>query len=309
MQLGNRLFPYPVLNNAKELSEFNDNETFELKITLDENGEIIKARDKVVLKDVCFILTDEDLMSLYREGKISCFLILESPSSVYREKFVLTNEPQTYEIPISNLKDDVFVSAYCIATCDIDDYKSRNFDPDYQNYSFNIKKYDIVAADDGMKFFIDRNLDQDNKVSSIFIIIKSDANINTISYDMKPDKIFIYLPPKEHAKYNNLKVDPRWNDIFFSMIAIPVLSGCFSDLKGSWGDSIDLKMIVEQYRWMRSVLNSYKKEKGIELTDEDFTNINSLTLAQIVFNYSSVNGIAKFCDLIINGGSNEDEQN
>lgn len=307
MQLGSRLFPYPVLNNAKELSEFNDSATFELKITLDGNGEIIKTRDKAVLKDVHFVLADDDLMSLYREGKISCFLIVESPSSIYREKYPLTNEPQTYEIPIGSLKDDVFISAYCVATCDIDNYRSSSFDEDYQGYSFNIKKYDIVAADDGMKFVMDRNLDEDNKVSSIFVIIKSDANSNTISYDMKSDKIHIYMPPKEHAKYSNLKVDPRWNDIFFSMIAIPVLSGCFSDLKISYGADIDLQTIIEQYRWMKSVLNSYKKEKGIELTNDEFSNINPLTLAQTVFNYSSVNGITKFCDLIINGGGNEDE--
>ena len=115
------------------------------------------------------------------------------------------------------------------------------------------------------------------------------------------------MPPKEHAKYSNLKVDPRWNDIFFSMIAIPVLSGCFSDLKIIYGADIDLQTIIEQYRWMKSVLNSYKKEKGIELTNDEFSNINPLTLAQTVFNYSSVNGITKFCDLIINGGGNEDE--
>lgn len=307
MQLGNRLFPYPVLNNSKGLSEFKEDVTFELKIKLNENGEIIKTRNKIILKDVYFVLTDEDLMKLYTEGKIECFLIVESPSSIYRQKYILSDVPQTYEIPIGNLKDDVFISAYCIAKCDIDDYKSRSFDEDFKDYSFNIKKYDIVAADDGMKFVIDRDLDEDNKVSSIFVMIMSNADKNSISYDMKADRIYIYMPPKEFKKYNTIKKDSRWNDIFYALIAIPVLTGCFADLKKDFSDLSDLQIIVEQYRWMKSVIKSYKKETGVELTNEEFMNINPLNLAQVVFNYSSVHGITEFCDFIINGVNNEDE--
>ena len=309
MQLGSRLFPYPVLNNAKDLSEFDDKATFELKLTLDPNGEIIKTRTHAVIKDVHFSLNDDDLMSLYREGKIACFLIVESPSSIYRQRYELTDKPQTFEIPIGSLKDDVFISAYCIATCDIENYSSKSFDEDYKDYTFNIMKYDIVAADDGMKFVMDRNLDEDNKVSSIFVIVKSEQDFQTISYDMKQDKIYIYLPAKEHDKYNSLTSFSRWNSIFFSMMAIPVLTACFSDLKNKHSEGgYDLNMIVEEYRWFKSVMNSYKKEKNKDLSDDDFDGMQPLELAQIVFNYSSVKGISNFCDLVIGMGGNEDEQ-
>lgn len=277
MQLGNRIFPYPVLNQTKELSEYNKDTNFELSLQLDQNGNIIKTRDKVILKDICFKLSDEYLKELYENKKISCSLIVESASSIYRETFPLSMIPQTYEIPIKDLKDDVYLSAYCYANCDIDNYKSDNFD-------------------------------EDNKVASIFVIVKSESNNNTISYDMKSDKIYIYLPPKQHEQYNSLKVHPEWNDIFFSMMAIPVLTACFSEVKALYKDGgEDLQVVLDNYKWFRAVMKSYKKEKGRDLSEEDFESIQSLDLAQIVFNYASVKGIEKFYDLVNNVGGDEDE--
>lgn len=308
MQLGNRLFPYPVLNSMKELSNFQKDVSFELSITLDQRGQIMKNRDNVILKDVHFKLDDEDLLCLFHEGKIACYLIVESPSSIYRQKFVLTDVPQTYQIPLGKLKDDVYLSAYCYATCDIHNYFCKFFEEDFKDYVFDLKKYDIVAADDGMKFVLERDLDEDNKVSSIFVIVKSEDNTNTISYDMKSDKIYIYLPRKQHEYYGSLKVTSEWNDIFFSMIAIPVLTACFSDLKSIFKEeNYDFQLLLENYRWFKSVMKSYKKEKGIDLSDEEFQANSSLELAQIVFNYSSINGITKFFELVNHVGESEDE--
>lgn len=313
MQLGNRLFPYPVLNNAKELSDFKDCSSFELKLTLSKNGEIIKTRNNIVLKDIHFLLNDEKLLTLYKDRKIKCYLIVESSASINRRKIELTLEPQTFELPLGDFKEDVYISAYLIAVCDIDEYKNDNFDEDYKDYSFDIKKYDILAADDGFKFIIDRNLDEDNKVSSIFVIVKNIENQKTINYDMNTDKIYIYLPSEQRDKYDQLKVDSRWNNIFFSMIAIPVLTACFSDLKKTYrcegDDVIDINGICEEYKWFKSIMKSYQKEKESGLDGETFNSINSMELAQIVLNYSSVSGLTEFCDLVINGngGGEEDE--
>lgn len=76
MQLGNRIFPYPVLNQTKELSEYNKDINFELSLQLDQNGNIIKTRDKVILKDICFKLSDEYLKELYENKKYHAHLLL-----------------------------------------------------------------------------------------------------------------------------------------------------------------------------------------------------------------------------------------
>ena len=313
MQLGNRLFPYPVLNNVKELSQFKDSSSFELKMALNENGEITKTRSDIVLKDIYFSLNDETLLNLYNDNKIKCYLIVESSASIKRKKKELTLNPQTFTFPLGDFKEDVYISAYLIAACDIDGYRSDAFDEDYKDYSFDIKKYDILAADDGFKFVIDRNLDEDNKVSSIFVIAKSISDLKIIKYEMNADKIYIYLPSEQREKYDQLKVDSRWNDIFFSMIAIPVLTSCFFDLKNKFNcnedDVVDINDIYEEYRWFKSVMKSYRKEKGQELDGDIFSSLPPMELAQIVLNYSSVSGLTNFCNLVISGnvGGEEDE--
>lgn len=295
MQLGNRIFPYPVLNQNSEITEFKEKIKFELKLDLDNNGEIIKRKDKAVFENIHFELNDNNLLELYKEGKIACHLIVESSSSIYREKFTLLNEPQTIEIELAKLKGDVFISAYCYALCNIENYMSENFNEDYDGYVFNIEKYEILAIDDGLKFVIDRNLDEDNKVSSIFVIVRSEANKDTISFDMKREKIHIYLPPKEHDYYNLMKHNPSYNDIFFAMLAIPVLTSCFHELKNTKNNLLQIK---EEYEWFNSIVKSYKREKGCELTYDEFDNQTPLDLAQIVFNFSSVKGIDKLYSIL-----------
>lgn len=308
MQLGNRIFPYPVLNHDKELSEFTQDASFELIIKLNQDDEIIRTRNMAVLKDAHFLLKDDDLLSLYHAGKIACYLIVESPSAIYRQKFLLTDQPQTFEIPLGKLKDDVYLSAYCYATCDIHEYSSASFDEDYKEYTFDIAKYDIVAADDGMKFVMDRDLDEDNKVSSIFVMVRNESSDNLISYDMHSDKIYIYLPAQQHDYYTTMNRLSDLNDIFFAMIAIPVLTACFAQLKEDRrNNGYDLQMLIENYRWFKSVLKSYKKEKGVELIESEFDSIQELQLAQIVFNYSTVNGINKIYTMVNNVRGPEDE--
>ena len=292
MQLGNRLFPYPVINQEPTISEFKETSSFELKITLSENNDLIRVNNKAVLKDIYFSLRDDDLMRFYNEGKIRCYLIVESSSSIYRQRFELTELPQTIEIPLDYLKDEVYISAYCVAMCDIDNYSSSGFGDDYEGYTFDIKKYDIVAADDGMRFYIDRDLAEDNKVSSIFNIIRNENSISLVSYEMKSNNIYIYMPADAYESYTSLKTDARWNNIFYSMIAIPVLTSCFSEIKAS--NYSDVDEITDDYRWFRSVCRSYERETKKVLTADEMSNLSPMELAQTVLNYATSKGVNEF---------------
>lgn len=56
MQLGNRLFPYPVLNNERTLSTFDEESAFELKLTLDKMEKLSKQETRQFLKIFTFLL-------------------------------------------------------------------------------------------------------------------------------------------------------------------------------------------------------------------------------------------------------------
>ena len=108
--------------------------------------------------------------------------------------------------------------------------------------------------------------------------------------------------------FKDKQLNKKGGVLFFSMMAIPVLTACFSEVKALYkSGGEDLQVVLDNYKWFRAVMKSYRKEKGRDLSEEDFDSIQPLDLAQIVFNYSSVNGIDKFYALVNNVGGDEDE--
>ena len=51
MRIGNRIFPYPVLNNIKTLSDYKDL-SFNLFFYLDNNENIIEVKDNMIFKNI-----------------------------------------------------------------------------------------------------------------------------------------------------------------------------------------------------------------------------------------------------------------
>ena len=302
MRIGSRLFPYPVINNNVYLSEYKENLNFELCVEFNENGEVYKNRNHVCLKNSHFKLNDQELLKLCDEGKIKCALIVESSSSIYRERFEITTTPKDILLPLHELKNDVYVSSYIYATENIDDFVSSGFNDDYQGYTFDIEKFDILAADDGFRFNIDYNLEEDNKVSSIFTIIKLEESTDVMGCNMDPNKIIIYLSAKYFSDYETMKNHSDFNEIFFAMLVMPVLVNCLSDIKTAYANNDDISDITDDYHWFKSICFSYEKEKGKKLTMDEFKRLTALELAQDVFNYSTTKGLHKFCDLVVGSG-------
>lgn len=55
----------------------------------------------------------------------------------------------------------------------------------------------VLAADDGIKFRVDIGESNDNKMSSIFTIVKKDDAEGLVTYNNEPNKIVIYLNPED----------------------------------------------------------------------------------------------------------------
>ena len=69
---------------------------------------------------------------------------------------------------------------------------SEDFDDDYDGFRFTIEKNDILAVDDGFTNKIEFDEDEDNKKSSIFLIVK-DLSIKdeTMRVEFDTNKITI----------------------------------------------------------------------------------------------------------------------
>lgn len=310
MRIGNKIFPYPTLNQDKELSGYNDTSSFELTLQTTEEGDLIKDDEHVLLKNIHFKLNNIQLQALYDDKKLECALVVECSESVFRERFPIKNEGLDISIPLNKLNNTVHVSAFMYATEKIERYVNDDFDEDYLGYKFYLEKYDIVTIDDGYKFRIDVDCEDDNKVSSIFTLVRSDSKDDRIHYESGSEKINIYLSPDYYSEYTTLKRTATANNIVFSILLIPVLSSCLEELKVRFEDLDDIEEIIGQKRWFKSICMSYQSISGSKLTIDEFKEKDSLELAQMVINNATCKGLQDLREILftgMQGGEDEDE--
>lgn len=310
MRIGNKIFPYPTLNREQELSGYNKTSSFELTFQTTEDGDLIQDKKYVVLKNIYFKLNNVQLQELYNDKKLKCALIVECSSSLFRQNFSITDIPGDIRIPLDKLNDVVNISAYMYVVEKIDEYFNDDFNEDYLGYEFDLEKYDIVTIDDGYKFRIDINSEDDNKVSSIFILVRSDSNDEKIYFESSTSKIKIYLSPEYYNEYTSLKSTASANNIVFGILLIPVLARCLDKIKTGLNDADDIEEIIEQKGWFRSVCMSYEDVAGSRLVIDEFREKDSLELAQMVLNNATCKGLKDFNGILLNGiqGGGEDDE-
>lgn len=309
MRIGKKLFPYPTLNNSVELSAYKNTSSFELVFKTINESELIKIDDAIILKDVCFKLENEMLFNMYHEGKLECGLIVECSSTIYREMFKIYDSPIDIQIPLKNLNDVVYISSFLYTAGNITGFSNNDFDDDYMNYKFDLEKYDIVAIDDGYKFRIDVDPDLDNKVASIFTIVRSNNQDERVSYESGEFKINIYLSPDYYGEYEQLKKTSVANNLIFGILIIPVLVRCLEEIKFNLQDVDDIEDLIEQKKWFKSICISYEKRTGRKIMLEEFKDIDPFELSQLVLNDSTCKGLSDISSVLWNraGGIEEDE--
>lgn len=301
MQIKNKLFPYPTINNSRLDSCYKDT-TYSLEY------EQLQEDEYLVLKDAHIEINNEAIINLIKEGKAKACVIVECSKSVFRKTYNIGLEPEDIKILISDLSDRVVISSFIYATQDIENYRNNDFLEDYEDYNFYIEKYDIIAIDNGSTLVIDYDETTDKKVSSIFLIIK---DTETDKKNMRVeigDKIIAYLPEKQFNMYDNMKKNNNYQNIFFSMLAIPILIEALEKIKN---EQYDFDEIELNYRWFRSVKNGFQKKYGYELTEDKFYEIDSAELAQELLNNGTVNAIEDLMKITFGNimiGGNDDEQ-
>lgn len=297
MRIGNRLFPYPVLNREHIANHF-INSSFRLDLT------IHKEQGYFILKDICYVTNNENLLRLVYENKVSVLCIVECSQTVYRQSFEISDVPQTIRIPIFDLKDNVVISSYAYAKENINNYYDGDFLEEYQGVSFDIEKYDILASDDGFTDKVVYEENQDAKVSSIFLVVKDlDSNSKAMKVEMKSNKIILTLPPDQFTMYDRMKLISHFQNVYFSIMLVPALAQIFESLKK---DSIE--EIRYEYDWFLSIEKAYEKVFGFALSQSDFQSADSLILAQELLGSPSTKAIETIYRFAVKNGGGYDAE-
>ena len=305
MHIGNRIFPYPVLNRNDALSDYCTDSVFRVMFDVDDNGAPFVQNGEVIFKNLHYTLTDASLTTFISQGKVRGAFIVECSASVYRNIFDISASPYDLRVSAQEISGNVVTSCYLYAAEDIPNFRSNGFIPEYAGYSFDIDKYDILAVDDGFKFKIDLDPSEDDKVASIFTVVKKDDAGSIMSYNYNDKRIIIYLPANYYDDYDNIKAKKECNNIAFSILAIPALACSLEDIISRQYESIE--DILESHLWFNAVCISYKRTTGQELTFDDLQSRNRLELAQLVLNSASCNALKDFGNMLL-GGLNPAEE-
>lgn len=300
MRLGKKIPPYPILNKSLNMSSYK-NYNFSFSYELEETKEIFR------IKNTKIETNSLDLINYFNLKKLKAVVIVECSSTIYRNQFEISTNPIDIEIPIKDLNDKVEISCFVYAIEDIENYSSHDMQDAYQGYTFNIEKYSVFAVDDGITMKIEYDDKEDNKVSSIFSVIKSfDQNLNNMKVELNDRKIKITLPEKSFEYYDTLKDKEHFQSIFFSILGIPALTYAFSEIQ-KFPNETEIDDIIDKYGWFKSIVAGYKKTHDIDLDFETFKQLPPLELSQDLMNNCTANSFDDFYKAVTNIIPNEME--
>ena len=277
MQVKSRLFPYPILNQDLNLSTYNKESKFELVSDSQES-----EGKKFVIRNCKYILNNACIENFIKEGKAEAVCIVECSDTLYRKTFPISDEPQNIVIENTELNGAVSISAFIYAKEKIENFRDETFGEEYSDYEFVVEKYGFLAVDDGIQFRLNYPEEDDDKVSSIFLVVPNgDKKEEFTRIEINSKKIKIVLPQKAFDTYDAIKDNDNYKAIFFSILVIPALAYAIERIKK---EDFDMLISGISFPWFTSIAKAYKKQKGEELDEDNFKDIESFELAQLLMN-------------------------
>ena len=277
MQVKNRIFPYPVLNHNRNLSNY-------LDLNFDLEYEESIEEDYYILKNAHFYTDSKIVNDLYNAKKIDVVCVIECSYTIIRRAYKLDRDKSIdIKLAKNDFRDKVYISMFACANDDFE-IESNEFDDDYSGIKHKIEKYDIVAANDGYYVYFKHQDLEENFAKSIFSII-IDHNIKDGTYNVdysSNNKIVISLSDNDYQNYKTIYAVPNYKEVFFNMLLIPTLTEaltkCMAIIDGN--DYLDIDEVSNRYLWFNSITDAYFRLNGTELTKEEFVKMSPVTFAQ-----------------------------
>ena len=241
MRIRQKYYPYPVMERiGHSYKEFTFNVTTEVK----REG-----------YNIVFVFTaeiaDAQINKLIMEGKAVFAYHIQCAQTCYRAAFVTTENVVKKMVKEEDLNGLVEVCPFVIAKENIKSFSSENFSSDYMGIRFDIDKGGILAIGDQSEHTINKDLQDLNNASSIFLVIPNPvASAENMSVEIREKKICVVLPQEQHGIYGSVGKSKSTQKVMHAMIFVPVLMYVFSELRkrlestGNFDDFADYQWII-----------------------------------------------------------------
>lgn len=253
MNITNRLYTYPVLSNDKD-----DYKTsfFEAKVTA-ESSDINNFK----LDFICRV-TNKEIRDLMLYGKSAEYVIhIECPTTSYR-KVIKGDVTGTfsYQIPYNKLNGKVEIVAFILATKDIKEFYSSDWNEDFDGLTFDIPRGSVLAyenLDDYIIFKDDNDLMRSSSIFSVYRRTTDETKPAVV--ELNDNRIKIGLCTKEYNLYNKYAAIEETRHIVNALVVLPALVYVFEELR-----QVDSEDAYKDKKWYISLAKAYQK-KGIDI--------------------------------------------
>jgi hypothetical protein len=223
------------------------------------------------------------LQNMVETSQVDVVLKVECAATSFRTLHTFDKDKSLkFTIGKNEVADKMVTTGYLVAKTDITNFYLADHNPDYYSaqHSFKINSGEILAFEDGARFYFDAS-ELEKPVSSIISIVEypDDRNENvSVSYD--DEKIKILLDKNTFATYVKLKNNDNLKKFLIGTLVYPVLVEAVHKVATRW--SSESEDDIEDKRWYRNI------KKKLELLGEDSDSIQSaspVSLANVIFDH------------------------
>lgn len=242
-----RMFSHPVLSSMYD--DYNDC-TFGIDVEAKKTNKKLMITIKPIIKSNSIIyLLNNDLAEIV--------VHFECGRTRFREIKKLKLEENYFEFPGATLNDNLQVVAFIVASKNIANYRSKEFNEDYGDVSFNIEKGSIMGISNQLDIPVPKNIYDLSSVDSIVSIVTNDDEKECMTIDLSDTKIWVKLPSEVYIGYSGMgKTISNYTPILHSMFVIPALTYALDYIKNiEWMD-------VENYLWFKVIKKKCEEKYG-----------------------------------------------
>lgn len=273
MRVKNRLSSYPILNRYDQIShDFKDGNTIQADISLTSEFENYVC-------SVNFQINCPSIEALIREDIAQYCVHVECPSSCYREEYLSKEKEIHFSFRNTLVNDSIEINTFIVLIQDLPDYRLPEFHSDYDGASFNLKKHQIIAVGDAVKYPCTKK-DMD-KLSSIIKVRRIDNDLNgvmTVDTDDNPNYIYIGLQNEIFDLYCNLGKN-TFKKTSLSLVLYPALIVILERMYLAYAEGND---DITTKHWYQVIENQLERN-NIKIASLDITHSDLLKVAQSIF--------------------------
>lgn len=260
-----RLFTYPVLAEGRD--DYKTSKFF-AKVTPQP---VVDAAGNLVF-DVDLSTDCAELNRLIATGDAEYLLHVECPATIYRKVFNHAVGNFTCKIPLSLVKDTLYLVAFIVLRRAVN-FSCDDWNDDFDGLSFDLQRGSILAYKNFETLTLAEDPNLFRNVGSIFSVYRRLDDDAPFELNLTPQKIKIGLNTKDYALYRRYCANPTLQPILNALIILPALVAVFEELKRD-------AQAHEADAWFAALAAVYGRQKVnfIELLAEE----DSLALAQEV---------------------------